>query len=766
MSANPVDIPEDEINFKEIFWTLNRYSSSIIFFIFIFTMAAIIYAYFQPNIYQARATIEIGIENRQTSSGNDVIAMATSSGYISPDTEIAILKSRFLVVKALESIDFRHHYYTTINMKEFELYKKSPFEVILTKGKGLSFEILPNSETDYRVKVGGADRYTGLEWKYDKIHKYSSKVTHRYFSFVLSTKPNQILKNKLYRFKILSTNSAIGSAMGRVSAYTVGKFSSIIAISYTDIVALRAKEFTNALAQAYIDQGVDKKNREASKTLSFVNSQLDKINSNLQNSELNLENFKKNSDSVSLERKAVSISNKLDNVEIDLLKVTIQLGVLESISTNIENGKNLSNISTTGLEIQSGTFSLPSLVNKLQDTTLKLNTLKVDYTDEYPDVKKVKNQIRELKNSITSMIFNMQTNLIEQKRLFEKEIKEYKEIISTMPQDEKLFGRLKRKFVVNEKIYSYLLEKQASVAISKASTVSNNRILDKALLPSSAISPKRQVIVITGFILGLIFAIGFSLLRAFLDDRIKYEHDITKNTDIPILGIIPHIQNSPDTISLHLFPKSIITESFRHLRTNLNFMLKGKDTHTIAITSTVSREGKTTICINLASIMSMANKKTIIVSVDMRKPSIHTKFRVTNDKGMSTLLANHSTLSDVIQKTDYKNLDVITSGPIPPNPTELIQSELMEKILERLKKIYDIIIIDTPPVGLVTDARMLIDLVDTTIYVMRAEYSKKAFLKNIEKISVFRDISGIGILLNDMKDNNQKYGYEYYEDIL
>ncbi len=766
MSDNPVDIPIDEINFKEIFWTLNRYSISIIFFIFIFTMAAIVYAYFQPNIYQARATIEVGIENRQTNSGNDVIAMATSNGYISPDTEIAILKSRFLVVKALKSVDFRHHYYTTINMKEFELYKKSPFEVKLTKGEGLSFEILPKNENEYRVKVGGVDRYTGLEWQYNKIHKYLEEVNTKHFTFVLSLKSDKVLRNKKYRFVIFSKKRAISSAMGRVGAYTVGKFSSIIAINYTDNVALRAKEFTNTLARVYIIQGIDKKNREASKTLSFVNTQVNKINSNLQDSEVKIENFKKNSNSVSLDRKAFSLSTRLDRTKADLSKVMIQIGILGSIARDTKKGKTLRDISLSGLNIKEGQFSLLSLVNKLQEASLKLNALKVDYTDEYPDVKKIKKQIIQLKNSIISMVSNMQKNFNEQKQLLKLSIKKQKVIISTLPKNEKILGRLKRKFIVNEKIYSYLLEKQASVAISKASTVSNNRILDEALLPTSPISPKRQMIVITGFVLGLIFAIGFSLLRAFLDDRIKYEHDITKNVKIPILGIIPHIKNNTEQISLHRFPKSIIAESFRNLRTNLNFMLKGESTHTIAITSTVSSEGKTTIAINLASIMSMANKKTIIVSTDMRRPALHKRFRLPNDKGMSTLLSHNSSLYDVIQNTNYQNLDIITSGPIPPNPSELIHGSMMSEILNKLKKDYDIIIVDTPPVGLVTDARMLLHFADTTIYVVRAEYSKKAFLKNIEKISKFKNISGLGILINDLKDDSQKYnyGYEYYDE--
>ena len=763
MNENKLDIPEDEINFKEIFWTLTRYRMSILFFITIFTITAVVYAYFKPDIYQAVATVEVGIENKMNAGSNDVVAAATSAGYISPDTEIAIIKSRFLVIKALKNINFTHHYYRTTNMKEFELYKNSPFTVDMIRGEGLSFEVSYHSKNKYRLVITGIDNQTSLEWKYDKIHTFDKEVNNQKFIFTLTLKKGRILKDDKYRFIILSKSGAVSSAMGRVNAQTVGKFSSIISISYTDNVALRAKEFTNALAEAYIKQSIDKKNREASKTLAFVDGQLDKIDYTLQVSELKLEEFKKDSRSMTIDAKALSVSNRLDTAQNKMATLMIQIGIIDEIYKDIKLGKSIDTISVTGLENNSNhSYSLASIISNLQETIIKIKELRIDYTDEYPEVKKLKEKTRKLKSNIISVIKNIKRNFDKRKKLLDISIEKGKDTISELPEDERKFVRLKRKFEVNEKIYSYLLEKQASVSILKASTVSNNRILDKALLPRGAISPKRKIIVITGFILGLLFAVAFSLLRAFLDDRIKYENDVTKIVNIPILGVIPHIKHNPDKVSLHLFPKSIITEAFRSLRTNLNFMLKGDGSHTIAVTSTISSEGKTTVCVNLASIMSMSNKKTIIVNLDMRKPTLHQKFGIKNDKGMSTLLSYRTTLSDVIYSTDYKNLDIIPAGPTPPNPSELIQDEFMIKILNKLKKVYDVIIIDTPPIGIVTDARMLIHLADSTIYVARAEYSKKSFLKNIEKISIFKDIKGLGIVINDMK--NQKYGYEYTYD--
>ncbi|NOR55374.1 MAG: polysaccharide biosynthesis tyrosine autokinase, partial [Sulfurovum sp.] len=250
--------------------------------------------------------------------------------------------------------------------------------------------------------------------------------------------------------------------------------------------------------------------------------------------------------------------------------------------------------------------------------------------------------------------------------------------------------------------------------------------------------------------------------------RIKGESDIRDILDVPLLGTIPLIVKDAESIKVFDSPKSSVAEAFRNLRTNLQFMSEEKEVHTIAVTSTVGGEGKTTVCINLGAIMSMAGIKTVILNLDMRKPTLHQKFKLSNVKGMSTYLSGRSTLSDVIQHSEHEHLDIITSGPVPPNPSELIQSAYMEKILLELKEIYDVIILDTPPVGLVTDARTVMHLADTSIYVLRAEYSKKEYLRKIKELSSFKEIGSLSMILNAVplgKDGyGYGYGYGYYED--
>ncbi len=772
MSTKNHTVDTDEIDLREIFYTLSHYKSSIVLIAVVFTLLAAVFAYFKPSIYMASSTVEVGLEDRYSNyGGQDIVGMAMAPGAASTDTEIEIIKSRFLVAQALQSVDFTHRYYTTVRYKELELYKDSSFDVNLTRGHNISFTILPYNETSFRLEAKGFDSVSKLEWSYGKVHTYFEEIDEKNFALTVNLKKGQSLQNSNYRFVVLDQESAILSAQGGVSAALVGKFSNIIEISCSDNVPLRAQEFTNALSQAYIAQSIYKKTREAAKTLSFVNAQLQQINDNLKNSAVNLENFKKETNTVNLDTKAQGAMERLNDIETKLSVINIDLGILNSLYEQVRKGKDLETISVSGLSSnndQAGSNALTGLIGELQQAVMKVKILRADYTEEYPEVVKLRRQIDQMQKIIIDMIRNIKKNHDERRKFLEKSIYEQQQLLDKLPEAERVYGGLQRKFVVNEKIYSYLLEKQAATAIAEASTVSKNRIIDTALYPEYPIKPKRQLIVLVGLILGFILGIAQAFLRNFLDDTIKNDEDIKRGTDIPQIGIIPKFGKEGETPMVFESPKSAAAEAFRNIRTNLQFMAPNRGAHIISITSSVGGEGKTTICANLGGIISLTKKKTIILNLDMRKPTLHQRFQLSNKVGMSTLLSNHNTLPEVIQHTAYEHLDIISSGPVPPNPSELIQGQRMVEVLELLRKVYDVIILDTPPVGLVADAQILMRLSDATIYIMRAGETKKIALGHIEKIAEGGHIHGLGIVLNavDMKKHGYGYGYGYgyYEE--
>jgi len=764
---NNTEIDEDEIDIKEVFRTIYRYKFMILSLVIIATVISAYIAYFKPNVYKASSTVEVGIERGGYGGGQDVLAMAMSPGTVNADTEIEIIRSRFLAEKAAEHVDVVHRYYTTRRYKEVELYKNSPFKVGMLKGYGILFDLYPVNDKTYRLVVDEMTDENKTTWSYDKVLPYGEEIDTAHFH--LNVVKVSALKDPRYHFVVFDQKDAGTIAQEGVSATQASKFSTILVISYEDNVALRAREFSNALAQAYLQQNIEKKTKEATRKLLFIDKQLKRITENLKSSAVKLEEFKKSSSTISLSAKAETVIRQMSAKESQLAQISIEEEMLANLYKSVKSGKDLESLTYTGMNTNMSETPLSHMISELQKTIVKKKVLSAEYTEMFRDVVKLTRSIEQQKQVIISTIENMAKNIKERKALLERAIAEQQKLLDKLPADERMFGQLQRKFSVNEKIYSYLLEKRSETAILKAATVSKNRIIDTALMPERPIKPKRKLIVLVGLILGLILGIALAFLRAFLDDRIRTEEDVTHATQIPLLGIIPHIKNEEEKkLSVTNSPKSAVAESFRQLRTNLQFMESSKGSHVISVTSTIGGEGKTTISMNLAAIMSMADKKTILLNMDMRKPTLHERFGIENVKGMSTLLSKRTSLASVIQHTEYKNLDVITSGPVPPNPSELIQGELMEKVLEKLCKVYDIVIMDTPPVGLVTDARTLMHLSDTSIYVLRAEYSKKGFMRGIEQLYQHKEMKGLGILINDLKiDRNgygYGYGYGYYED--
>ena len=750
---------EDEIDIKEVFHTLYHYKYMILFFTLVFTLGSMYYAYFKPNIYKATAIVEMGV--KETSAVPDIVNMAMESGNVDVETEIRIIQSRYLVNEALVHVDMVQHFFVEKAYRKTETYYKDvPFEVGLLKGYDIPFTLYPIDKKHYRLVV---KEDKDIDWNYDEIHLYGEEVKTKHFQINIAHKKELKVLRK-YAFYFCNKHTLATHVLENLTVMQEAK-SNILSLSYEDTVAERAKDFVNALTKAYVHQSVERKTREAKQKLAFIDGQMKEITGNLRNSAVKLEEFKKSSNTVSLSVKAENILSQMNTYETELNQITMQEDMLDILYTVVKKGKDIEAISLGGLNMTNS--GLSKLITELQESILERKLLREDYTSMHPTVRKLSKKIKQIKALLTSLIRNLRTNIKDKKSLIVTSIAQKQKLLNTLPADERMYGQLERKFVVNEKIYSYLLEKRSETAMIKAATVSKNRIIDMALLPEKAIKPKRKLIVLVGLILGLIFGIVIAFLRAFLDDTIKNEEDIQKKSDVSLLGTIPHVKAADEKIKVFESPKSSIAEAFRNLRTNLQFMGNDKSANVIALTSTVGGEGKTTISVNLASILSMSGKKTIILNLDMRKPTLHKKFNLEIGQGISSLLAEKCTLSDVVQKTAYENLDVITSGPVPPNPSELIQSELMQKILEKLREVYDVIILDTPPVGLVTDARVLMDYADMSIYVFRANYSKKEYLHNLKRISEHKVLHGFGIVLNDVKASSQGYGgygYGYYEE--
>ena len=402
-----------------------------------------------------------------------------------------------------------------------------------------------------------------------------------------------------------------------------------------------------------------------------------------------------------------------------------------------------------------------NLITKLQDNQFLEDELVLEYTAEYPKLKSVRKQITSLRQKIEYNLKSLRTSIDYQNSSLLKRKASYDETMKTLPLKERELVNIKRNYEVKSKMYEYLLKKEAENKIIQLATFSDYQIIDNAYNSRIPISPKKFLILGSSFLLALLFGIVLALIRNAKNSYIENKDDLESMTLLPIYGTIPYYKQAESTISIHNQVKSPFSEGFRSLRTNLQFKMQENKSNVILITSTIAGEGKSTTAANLATILEMARYKTIVINFDIRKPTLHNFFDVNNEKGVSTFLHGSDVLEDIISPTEFANLDIIPSGPIPLDPSELILSKELPLFFEQLKEKYEYIIIDTAPIGIVSDTKMLMKYSDLNLILVREDYARKEFLLTIEEMIEKHKFQNVGLILNASKAKDGEYGYGY-----
>ncbi len=753
MEQNSIE-PSDELDLRELFQTLKKYKYSIIFITFLSTIIAFLFAYYKPNIYKSSATLQLE-SDKKGNLGNDILAQALNGGgdLGNLDTQKAVIKSRFLVEKVVNKLKLNEEYIGVNKYyKKVFFYKDSPIKIDIIKGNNLTFTIIPKSVNSFVLKT-----YLNNK-EYKKEHLFNKLISTKYFKIKVIKDTNSSLDMKKYIVSINDPKYFAESIRDKILVDTPFKQADILEVSYEDYIPQRTKDFINLLSKEYLKQALQRKTQEATFTLKFVNEQLKKIKANLEKASKKLEEFKQKNKTIDVKESITQLSSKLAEYENQSSILKMKIDGIKNIIYQIKKGK-LETLTLAGLGVEDQ--SIGNLIAELQQSLIKQKELLKDYTPSHPEVKKIAIRINQLKSIITKSINNILTNLKAQKRIIDKKLAKLEIKLKKFPKKEQNYIGLERNFLFNEKFYTYLMEKKTETEIKKAATISKNRILDTPLLPKEPIKPKRKLIIIVGLIGGLILGIFIAFLRAFLNDTIENESEIKEKTKAPFLGSIPKFKTTKNERKLIILdePKSPTAEAFRNIRTNLQFMLKKDKGNVISITSTISKEGKTSIAANLAGALHLVKKRVILINLDLRKPTLHTLFDIPNNKGISNYLTNKASINEIIYKTKYNYIDIIPAGPIPPNPNELIDSKELYELINKLKREYDYIILDTPPIGLVSDTKIIIKNSDLTIFTLRANYSKKDFINLINEL--YLDKIHLAIVLNDISIKNKGYGYAY-----
>ena len=553
------------------------------------------------------------------------------------------------------------------------------------------------------------------------------------------------------------------SLVRQMSSFSVGatsKQSSVAAVTMKGANKLKIVEFVNMLMNEYVSRGLEKKNLVSENTIEFIDNELNGIQETLSQAENELKNFRTQNDLMNLDLQTSQVYTNLRALEKEKAERMVNLKIYKRlqdyIKVQIDDPENLAAPSTMGINDPLLNQLARDLVNLSQTKATQLLT----QTEQHPQIVKLNEQIvttkKALLENINNLVDNAQMSLNEIDRriaLAESESKQ-------LPSKQQQLINYQRNYQFTDDTYKYLMHRRAEAQILRASNTPDNEILDEARLERTyKISPRTSMNYLVAIILGLLIPALFLFLKSFFNNTISDRKDIEKLTQFPIIGQVAQTNDKNPMVVINS-PKSPIAESFRSIRTNIEFLTQGKAQSTILVTGDMQGIGKTFNSINISSIYALYGKKTVLLGFDMRKPKLFQEFGLTNNVGLSSFLSNKEPLDNIIQHTSsIPNLDVITSGPIPPNPAELIASEKCNELFEELKKLYDYIIIDTPPLGLVTDAFLLMRYTDVNLFIVRQGHTNKNIFGNIIKDLADRGCN-VSIVINGV-DAGKGYGYHY-----
>jgi tyrosine-protein kinase Etk/Wzc len=675
--------------------------------------------------------------------------------------EIAIIGSYDMVFSSLKQLDFNVSYFHEGNVRTTELYQNLPYKVLPDTGSKkqpfntpIYIEIL--TETEYLLKIN--QKIIG-KFNFGKpIHFNRLNFTILRDSRIPFERP----PDKLF-FIINYMPSYVNAYRGKLSVSKYYKESTLLELSSSGSIIQKEVDFINKLVDVYIQTGLDEKNQVAKNTISFIDDQIAGISISLTDAENELEVFQKRNRIISLDFTTNAVLGKLDKLEAEkavlLVKAKYYAYIQNYIKINKENVNEIIAPSAMGIDDP----LLNSLIGDLSRLYTEKAAISKSTTQKNPYLNVIEQKIKNTKEALEENLRNIIATSNLAINDVNNRIQETEGKISSLPRTERKLIDIQRKFNLNNHIYNYLLEKKAEAGIALASNLADNKIVDRArAINAIKISPQKNKIYTISAILGIGIPIIIIVLVNILNTKIVSQDQIRSHTDIPILGIIGHVADNSNLTVIDK-PKSSIAEAFRSIRINLQYLSPEKTHKIISITSSISGEGKTFSSINLAGIIALSGKKTLLVGADMRKPKIYNDFKLSNDKGLSTYLAGVSQIEEITYSSGIENLDIIPSGPPPPNPSELLGLVRMDSLIEELRKSYDFIIMDTPPLGLVSDAFQLMKYSDINLYIVRHRYTEISMLEKVNNLYQEDKIKNMSILINDLllKDARYNYGYKY-----
>ena len=737
--------------------------------------AAMIYVRYSLPVYQVSAKVLIKDEDNTSSRGRSNQIMNTNTlGILTStdgfDNELEILKSKSLAEETVLDLKLYVNYYSVGKIIDVPVYDETPVLVDLNKEK---LEVLEGpvklhiSKDNNIYNVQGVCMKNGAEQVFKGQGKLPFIIKSPVGTISLVQNPRFVESDvkKKYIANIYNPKAVINSYVN-IGVEPLSKTTSIAVLTRNDLLPERAKEYLKHLVTVYNRQANEDKNIIAVRTEEFINQRLEKINAELGSTDGAIERYKRNNniiDAASSAQLSLSQSNEAD---ISLRDINTQIMLMQSLKEYMQTPTNKYQTLPSNVGLKDP--SAASLIGQYNQIALERNRVLRSASEHSPVIQELTSQLDALVSSINGAIDQSKRGLEIQKKAIMSTYGKYTGKLSQTPEQERFLTEIGRQQTVKSSLYIMLLQKREENSITLAATSDKGRLIDEPAFMGK-VKPKTAIIMLIALLLGIGIPLLILILKELLRYRIEGRQDVEKLTDCPIIADIAMANESIKAVGDIVIKENQnnqMEEIFRGMRTNLQFILK-ESQNVIMFTSSVSGEGKTFVAGNLATSFAFLGKKVLLVGLDIRRPRLSHLFGMDNKKeGITTLLTKNSVSTDDVLSLCMpsgvnKNLDLLIAGPIPPNPSELLTRSTLKEIFDILRKEYDYVIVDTAPVGLVTDTLHIGKVADATVMVCRADYTEKSSFSMINDFAENNKLPNVSIVVNGVDMSKKKYGYAY-----
>lgn len=764
---------EKPIDYKAILFEYLMYWPWFVTCLIICLAGAWCYLRYQVPVYNVNATVLIKQGDKNKAGGQNASLVAMQDlGMLSMasnfDNEVEILQSRTLLKKVVNTLNLNITYKEKRNFGyPIQLYKDTPVQVWISPEEAdklpSALQVKLTCTPDGKVQADALYQQEGKEQTVSKsFNQLPGVLVTPVGTLTLSPKDSTTVKeSRTVYATVITPTAAAASCKTRLSAEPTSKFTTIVRLNYNDTHIGRGKDFLNTLVALYNSDANDDKNEVASRTAEFIDGRIQIINQELGTTESELASYKQKAGLTDLSSDAQLALQGNAEYEQKRADNATQLRLVQFLKEYIDNPSNQMEVIPANIGLADN--ALTKVVEQYNEMLTERKRLLRTSSENNPAVVNLDASIEATRKNVQASVNSVLKGLEITRNDLESQARKFEGKISNAPTQEKELLSITRQQEIKASLYLMLLQKREENAITLAATANNGRMVEEPLL-GGPVSPNSKTYYLLALILGIGIPVGGIFLRNLLRFKIESRADVEKITDVPVVGDVPMVDTKGNPIVVHENQNELMEEVFRSVRTNIQYMLQ-EGQKVILFTSTSSGEGKSFTAGNLACSFAFMGKKTVIVGLDIRKPGLNKVFQISHkEKGITQYLANpeHTDLLSLCQpSTISANLYILPGGTVPPNPTELVARKTLDKAVEILKANFDYVILDTAPIGMVTDTQLIARIADLSVYVCRAGYTHKTHYELINELKKDHKLPNLCTLINCIDMNQRKNGYYY-----